>query len=34
MLDEIFQEANTPNWDGYNAHPITTATLNRAKKVF
>ena len=32
MLDEIFQKANIPNWDGYNAQPISKGTLNKAQE--
>ncbi len=29
-LLEVFMEASTPGWDGYDAHPVSTATLAQA----
>ncbi len=32
-LEEIFEECNEPNWDGYGAKPIASAAYNEALKL-
>jgi len=32
-LNGIYRECSSPNWDGYNANPISIDTLNQAKGI-